>query len=934
MKILYGPAWAGIALPLIWCGTIIGDDGPPLATGLLGGIRTVTAHDLETMQAGEYVLHARDGLLSKVPAEKSRLPHDPEGHVQRVAVLQAPGGTLFVKQYTILCKSADGGKTWSSAPIVRSQCDALWQVRSDGTFVAVGGGGWGKSDAPLPVMISKDQGQTWQQISEIRLPGHYNERYGYALTRLPDGVLLCGVSCRDHLEQEGGKLISGAVTLNAYRSEDGGTTWTGPTPVADWAHEGGIARTASGKLLAALRYQRPRIPGDPPDILERTGGRPFPYKHIFLAESTDGGKSWGNLRQLTTVFGQCYGYPAALGDGTVVVVHDCRYGPGVPSGRAMISRDEGNRWEDEAYYLYYGAGTSGYSQSVVLEDDLILTVAGTCDEPAAKHTWDAAVGHSVLTAIRWKPVKPGPRRPVDLSGARAARRKALARQRRVIFNDDTHELSRQDANTPEGTLKRRLVPLVGTHVDVISWSVLGGWADAPVYDSKVQPIYGDAHGGPPSYWPKVTENVKAIIKTGRCPLEIAVEFAHGNGMELFASVRMNDCHDSFIPGGVTLWKKQHPEFLVDTTGIPHDKDGHPLGLYVTAQDFSHEEVRDRKFEIIKEVCRRYDVDGIDLNYIRHPVFFSPTMQGEPVTPEQVEIMTRLMRRIRPLADEQGTRRGRPILVAAIVPDNFELALNVGLDVRTWIKEDLVDIVIPGLGYAPFSLPVKEFTDLARQYGVKVYPCINRKAPQHVSDEAISEGFRGVATNWYRAGADGIFFWNLGTPFEDKTGEELIQIRSKYYLVLPELGDPRLLEGKNKLFCVDDPVLSYYRHVSSRPPLPVPLRPGLPARIPFTVGDDLRTAASQGRLAGSTLTLKFDGPASEDHLALRINGRPLGSGRIERDGETQIDYHDVAPLVHQGPNVLEASLARANGDENHSLMLTQLRLWVRYGKSDH
>jgi hypothetical protein len=137
-----------------------------------------------------------------VPAEKSRLPHDAEGHVQRVVVFQAPGGTLFVKQYTMLCQSADGGRTWSSSPIAPSQRDALWQVRRDGTFVAVGGGGWGKSDAPLCVMLSKDQGQTWQPISEIRLPGRYDERYGYAVARLPDGVLLCGISCRDHLKQE------------------------------------------------------------------------------------------------------------------------------------------------------------------------------------------------------------------------------------------------------------------------------------------------------------------------------------------------------------------------------------------------------------------------------------------------------------------------------------------------------------------------------------------------------------------------------------------------------------------------------------------------------------------------------------------------------------------------------------------------------------
>ena len=71
--------------------------------------------------------------------------------------------------------------------------------------------------------------------------------------------------------------------------------------------------------------------------------------------------------------------------------------------------------------------------------------------------------------------------------AKADRRKALNRWRHVIFNDDTYELSRDDANTPTGFLKRRLKPLVDTHVDTIAWSILGGWADASIYDSKVQP---------------------------------------------------------------------------------------------------------------------------------------------------------------------------------------------------------------------------------------------------------------------------------------------------------------------------------------------------------------------------------------------------------------------------------------------------------------
>ena len=46
-------------------------------------------------------------------------------------------------------------------------------------------------------------------------------------------------------------------------------------------------------------------------------------------DSDDGGQTWGNLRPLTTVHGQCYGYPAAQSDGLLLRlvarrVSDCR----------------------------------------------------------------------------------------------------------------------------------------------------------------------------------------------------------------------------------------------------------------------------------------------------------------------------------------------------------------------------------------------------------------------------------------------------------------------------------------------------------------------------------------------------------------------------------------------------------------------------------
>ena len=196
------------------------------------------------------------------------------------------------------------------------------------------------------------------------------------------------------------QLKATATTMYFFRSTDGGHTWQGPILVNDWGSEGAAVSLSSGRVFATLRYQRTSMPGDPPDLEERNRSisKGWPWKHVFLMDSKDGGLSWSPPRQLTTVFGQTYGYPAAQSDGTVVVVHDTRYGPGPTGSRAMISRDEGQTWLDEVYYLDYTTWPGSYTASVVLQDDTILTIAGSSQVAAVMTNTD-------MVAIRWKPVK-------------------------------------------------------------------------------------------------------------------------------------------------------------------------------------------------------------------------------------------------------------------------------------------------------------------------------------------------------------------------------------------------------------------------------------------------------------------------------------------------------------------------------------------------
>jgi len=377
---------------------------PRLTTDRLGGVDVPSEEDLVAMREGDYILRARGGKLTQVEVEKHPLPHDPKANPQAIYAVLAPDGTIYTRLASVACKSTDGGRSWREWET--SGLNGYYEILSDRTFVGVGGLEGEQTPDRVVVAVSSDEGRTWRKVSQIMLPPGCTGGV-YAICRLPDDTLVCGVSSSNVVMEEG-RYASGSNDVLAYRSSDGGATWEGPTDrICTWGSEGGIIGTPSGKLLAVIRHQRPTLPGDPPDLVEQlrgpgVAGGPggWPYKNVFLVDSADEGRTWGNFRQLTTVFGQTRGVGAALRDGTVVVVHDTRYGPGSPGSRAMISRDEGQAWEDEVYYLDRTTFTGSYNATLAIEDDLLLTIGGWSD---AGNGWDLVLDNTHFTAIRWRP---------------------------------------------------------------------------------------------------------------------------------------------------------------------------------------------------------------------------------------------------------------------------------------------------------------------------------------------------------------------------------------------------------------------------------------------------------------------------------------------------------------------------------------------------
>jgi len=422
------------------------------------------------------------------------------------------------------------------------------------------------------------------------------------------------------------------------------------------------------------------------------------------------------------------------------------------------------------------------------------------------------------------------------------------RPRRIIYNDDGVDAQKK---TPEEFINMRLRQLVDTQVDTVTFDVFSS-DNVAAYPSKVVQI-----AGPPSH-------PYTMLQSGHDPLAIAVKYCHGHGIEFFASFRMNDIHESMPDNNrrrIADWKRQHPDYLL---GRETDWERYPWSSprkWWAAKDYAVAEVRDRQFQVIEEICHNYDVDGIELDWWRSPLFFRPTLDLQPAENEHRDIMTEFVRKIRNTTEQAGRQRNRPIIIACRIPMSVQRCRDIGLDVERWLKEDLFDIMILSGGYVPKAMApsVRRMAQFGHRFDVPVYACISASfmREQYASNEA----WRGAAMNVWQAGADGIYTFNLFPQESDP----------RY----SQMGSPETLKGLDKIYAVDYIVENQ---------LEGDLRPGLvaPGRLPvelqldawigvnLPIGEDLAANAPAGKEAHTELSLRFAGMVAGDQVTVTIN----------------------------------------------------------------
>ncbi|QDT32916.1 glycoside hydrolase family 10 protein [Thalassoglobus polymorphus] len=489
----------------------------------------------------------------------------------------------------------------------------------------------------------------------------------------------------------------------------------------------------------------------------------------------------------------------------------------------------------------------------------------------------------------------GETKPKNIDELRLARSQAAGQKRRLIFNNDGNEpvyLCEDDVSA-EGLLKHRTTPLAGTQLDTLFYCTWSSPFGCFTHNTKVGSLFTADQEG-------FSKNqTQTFIDKGFDPLTIMSDFSKQNGIELFWSMRMNDTHDASgawygpLMLAASPLKQQHPEWLLATA-----KKRNRLGGW-TAVDYGREEIRELVFRYFEEVCNNYDVDGIELDFLRHSVFFKSHAQGGAATEENLEQMTALIRRIRRMTEEVGLKRGRPILVAIRTHDSVDYCRAVGIDLERWLKDGLVDMLV-ATGYFRLN-PWQQTIALGEKYGVAVYPCLSEsrvRGEDRFRRNSV-ESYRGRASNALADGANGIYLYNYFNPNSTLWNElgdtqTLRYLDKKFFVTVRDRNPDSTLVGGSQYSTIPLLTPTHSQTISSSKPLATEVR----------IGDDIAAAARAGRTPKVTLHMRIPLLSQANQLVTTFNGTKLLDGQASNGW---IDYDVPASIVKQGGNQVTASV---------------------------
>ncbi len=345
--------------------------------------------------------------------------------------------------------------------------------------------------------------------------------------------------------------------------------------------------------------------------------------------------------------------------------------------------------------------------------------------------------------------------------------------KRLFAHHDAWSYTYSYRPTTQPEIRRELEAFWHTDFSRIYWE--GGMGDRMYYPTKIgltaaddwiEDPYraGDRLAG---------EAWRALRQKGIDPFRTALEYAHRIGMEFHGTYRPAGFHfpvpeDEWNTGG---FYDKHPEWR------GRDRQGKPTPRL----SYAYPEVRQAVASLLKEMAA-YPLNGICLAYNRRPPLLeyeTPIVDGFKAKygedhrnlserdsrwlSYRATFLTEFMREVRVAMREvaQEQKRPEPMEVSAIVMGSESENLYQGMDLQVWVKEGLVDTLIP---YTSVERLLSSADSWTNPQDAEFFLRITRGSACKLALNLMPrqlppEEYRRRALALYRAGAEYLFFWD-------------------------------------------------------------------------------------------------------------------------------------------------------------------------------
>ena len=433
---------------------------------------------------------------------------------------------------------------------------------------------------------------------------------------------------------------------------------------------------------------------------------------------------------------------------------------------------------------------------------------------------------------------------------------------RILFNDDGDDLKSPAYGLPDLWVpagQRPPIQSVRTVADCLGYRI------APLAGTAAKGLSYCGNFGVP-VWDLPRARLAAL---GSDPLLPVIQFWKRDGRVFFFSMRMNDYHHSWSDAAHNWddFRRSHRHWFLKPLSdhdwqsrfLPWIEGRGPQPKFAPeslAYDYALPEVRAHYLDQLREACRRYDLDGAELDWLRYPALFR---DGEV----NAATLTAFVGEARAILDAAAKRRGHPLRLVSRVPDSPDKARAVGLDVEEWLKAGWLDAVIAGHGGTFSANELDQWVALAHRHQVPVYGVLDRMnfRGRAFARYGTPETLRAAVATLWQKGADGLYFFNYYLPGE--------------YPLIGEFADRTQLASLPKEYFLDANHGTAFNGTVSSGPLPVGMKAGSTASVSLLVADD-PTRSSDLRLE-----LVWKGTGEHEPPAVHLNGHPLHGLRVRR-----------------------------------------------------